>query len=218
MITEQAKPTTPTRERILSAAIDLFGRQGYAGTSVGEIESAAGLTPRSGALYKHFPSKEALLREAVGRRSRETEELEAVAAATLTGDPQSELAQLGRIAIRSIGHDQPVLRIIMKEGENFPQLRDEFRDRVVRRGHRTTSAWLTLAIKRAGADPEDFDVAAIAAVMLAPMISYRVLETLFGEAHGGVGEERYLAAWTTTAMSLLEANGLITPAEGGARP
>jgi AcrR family transcriptional regulator len=213
MITETP---VPTRERILDAAVDLFGRQGYAGTSVGEIEAAAGLSPRSGALYKHFPSKADVLRAAVGRRSRETEALEATAAVALEGDPLTELEDLGAVALATIARDQPVLRIIMKEGENFPELRDEFRDRVVRRGHRTTAAWLRLVIERAGADSAGLDVDAIAAVMLAPMISYRVLGTLFGEAHGGVGEDRYLAAWTQTAMSLLEAHGLIPDAEGGA--
>ena len=48
--------TQPTRERILLAARRLFAEQGYKGTSVGEIEAAAGLSPRAGALYKHFPS------------------------------------------------------------------------------------------------------------------------------------------------------------------
>ena len=57
------QPTT--RERILAAAVELFGRQGYHGTSVGEIETAAGLVPRSGGLYKHFPSKAALLEAAI---------------------------------------------------------------------------------------------------------------------------------------------------------
>ena len=36
MITERP---APTRERILDAAVELFGRQGYSATSVGEIES-----------------------------------------------------------------------------------------------------------------------------------------------------------------------------------
>src|SRR5690349_17475077 len=63
-------PPAPTRERILDAAVELFGRQGYTRTSVGEIEAAAGLVPRSGGLYKHFPSKRALLEAAVTLRAQ----------------------------------------------------------------------------------------------------------------------------------------------------
>jgi AcrR family transcriptional regulator len=50
---------TPTKERILDAAIGLFAEKGYAGTSVREIARAVSLS--EGALYKHFEGKEALL-------------------------------------------------------------------------------------------------------------------------------------------------------------
>lgn len=57
-----------TRDRLLDAAIELFARQGYAATSVAEIQQASGLSPGSGALYKHLPFKRALLREATQRQ------------------------------------------------------------------------------------------------------------------------------------------------------
>jgi AcrR family transcriptional regulator len=44
-----------------------FARQGYSATSVADIQQACGLSPGSGALYKHFPSKKALLQEATRR-------------------------------------------------------------------------------------------------------------------------------------------------------
>src|SRR5215207_10741354 len=47
-----------TRAGILDAALDLFARQGFAGTSVREIARAAGLS--DGGLYRHFPSKQAV--------------------------------------------------------------------------------------------------------------------------------------------------------------
>jgi AcrR family transcriptional regulator len=52
-------PSTDTRSRILSAAVRLFGEQGYAGTSVRDIAESLGLT--KAALYYHFPSKETIL-------------------------------------------------------------------------------------------------------------------------------------------------------------
>ena len=61
--------TTPgvTRERILDEAVRLFATRGYDATSVVDIQVACGLSPGSGALYKHFPTKQALLEHAVGR-------------------------------------------------------------------------------------------------------------------------------------------------------
>lgn len=47
-----------TRARILSAAFDAMYRNGYQGTRLGEIIATTGLT--KGALYHHFPNKQAL--------------------------------------------------------------------------------------------------------------------------------------------------------------
>ena len=52
------------RARVLDAAVDLFARQGYDGTSVAEVIAAAGVA--KGGFYHHFVSKEALLYEVYG--------------------------------------------------------------------------------------------------------------------------------------------------------
>ena len=49
-----------TRRAVLAAARSLFGRKGYAQTSVDEIAEAARVT--KGAVYHHFIGKEALFR------------------------------------------------------------------------------------------------------------------------------------------------------------
>ncbi|BCK56649.1 TetR/AcrR family transcriptional regulator [Nocardia wallacei] len=54
-----------TRDRIIGAALRLFGEQGYARTTVSQIEKAAGLSGGTGALYRHFRTKDDLLIEAV---------------------------------------------------------------------------------------------------------------------------------------------------------
>jgi AcrR family transcriptional regulator len=55
--TVQVDPST--RHRILREAAILFRTRGFASTTMRNIATAAGLTP--GALYWHFPSKEAIL-------------------------------------------------------------------------------------------------------------------------------------------------------------
>jgi AcrR family transcriptional regulator len=52
------------RTRVLQAAVDLFARQGYDGTSVAQVISQAGVA--KGGFYHHFTSKEALLYEVYG--------------------------------------------------------------------------------------------------------------------------------------------------------
>lgn len=52
-----------TRARVLGAALALFTERGYAGTSMRDLADRLGMT--KAALYYHFASKEALLRELV---------------------------------------------------------------------------------------------------------------------------------------------------------
>lgn len=45
-----------TKERILAAALDLFSKNGYAGTNIRELSESLGLV--KSAMYRHFESKE----------------------------------------------------------------------------------------------------------------------------------------------------------------
>lgn len=53
--------TVPRRQQILDAAADLFARHGFRGVSIYDIGNAVGTS--GPALYRHFPSKEAVLAE-----------------------------------------------------------------------------------------------------------------------------------------------------------
>jgi AcrR family transcriptional regulator len=53
-----------TRQTIIQAAAEVFDQHGFAGASVSEILARAGVT--KGALYFHFPSKEAIAEEIEG--------------------------------------------------------------------------------------------------------------------------------------------------------
>jgi AcrR family transcriptional regulator len=55
----------PTRERILSAAAQLFAAHGFASASMPAIAELSGIT--AGAIYRHFKSKAELLLEVVKR-------------------------------------------------------------------------------------------------------------------------------------------------------
>lgn len=55
--------TAESRRRILDAAARLYREQGFDGVGVADIMEAAGMT--HGGFYRHFPSKEALIGEAM---------------------------------------------------------------------------------------------------------------------------------------------------------
>ena len=75
--------TAPRRELLLAAAADLFAARGYHAVGIDDIGEAAGITGPG--VYRHFPSKQALLQSlcdlAVGRMldaARSVEGLEAL--------------------------------------------------------------------------------------------------------------------------------------------
>jgi AcrR family transcriptional regulator len=70
----QAARTEATTGQLLAAARELFGRDGYAATSIDAVAAAAGLT--KGAAYHHFANKGALFRAVfVDEQDRVTAEL-----------------------------------------------------------------------------------------------------------------------------------------------
>jgi AcrR family transcriptional regulator len=85
-----------TRRRILVEATRLFARQGYHKTTVTDIANAIGMT--QGALFHHFPNKEALLEAVVRRLARGFAEYSAVM------DPNSLQATLERVIATMVEH------------------------------------------------------------------------------------------------------------------
>jgi len=82
----------PTRERILEAAATVFHREGHRGATTRRIAAEAGVNEVT--LFRHFPSKEALLAAAIDRQSERA--LEALRPGTLPatpGDLRAELRQ-----------------------------------------------------------------------------------------------------------------------------
>ncbi|GIH93962.1 TetR/AcrR family transcriptional regulator [Planobispora siamensis] len=64
----QAERSSATSSRLLATAEEMFGRDGYAATSLAAVAAAAGMT--KGAAYHHFPGKAGLFREVFVRRLR----------------------------------------------------------------------------------------------------------------------------------------------------
>ena len=57
-MTKKAEQSVATRGKLIKVARTLFGKRGFAGTSIEEVTRRAKVT--RGALYHHFPGKEAL--------------------------------------------------------------------------------------------------------------------------------------------------------------
>lgn len=181
-----------TAERIIREAMRLFARNGYERTSIADIQTAAGLTPGSGALYRHFPSKEAVLQAGIQEFVDRTREAEGLME-TLPGRADEVLLVLGQAALSMLARDTDMLRIVWRELEPFPTLRDEARDGRMQAGYAAVAGWLRTRAERGELvvpDPE-----AMAVVILGSLTMFRVFEALLGDTPGHIDDERLLRAW-----------------------
>src|ERR1700743_1073240 len=101
-----------TRERLVTEAMRLFSAKGFEATSVSQIEAAAGLAAGSGALYRHFKSKDALLDAGIDRqldRRSAMRDIRALFAGL--GDLRAELTVLGRYLLSVVDEEMQLLQI-----------------------------------------------------------------------------------------------------------
>lgn len=187
-----AKRAGATRDRLIEAALELFAERGYRGTTVGDIEEAAGLSPRSGALYKHFDNKRALLEAALDRHSHDVASINGVMDLFPLGDLRAELTLLGRWLLQELTDERDVTRLIEKEGDQFPEIVARMRDEVVQAGYRLASGYASARLVH---DDAGLDSDAVAAIAVGAIINYRRTQWTFGTPPADVDEERFLETW-----------------------
>jgi AcrR family transcriptional regulator len=202
-----ARDTASTPERILDAAMRLFAERGYGGTSVGEIERAAGLAPRSGALYQHFNGKEDVLEKAIERHLEAVDDLGAALEMLPLGDLRAELTLLARWNLASLDRRASLTRFIYREGDRLPtELRKKLYARLVERPYSQIVSWLRGRVKEAGV--EEPDLHALALIMIEPMSTYRTMQQLFGSVPGKVDDERFIETWVDVCVAYARSVGL----------
>jgi AcrR family transcriptional regulator len=188
-----------TRQRIVAEAIRLFAARGYRGTTVGEIEAAAGLAPRSGGLYKHFRSKEEVLQAAIEKHVSEIEAVRSAMELMPLGDLRSELTLVARWTLQELKEEQELMRVIQKDGDQFPELVAEVHERIVNRGHAEARKLIERLVEQSGGEVPNVD--ALAAVALSAPVAYRIVERMFGVPPGGVSEDDFIEAWVDLWMA-----------------
>lgn len=114
-----------TRERLLEAALEVFGEVGYTGATITEIERRVGLTPGTGSFYRHFPDKAALLRAAADREV--TACLDALQSPEWSPDADGSEDQGARTTLERtlaiIRRLDPLFRLMANEGDRVPEVR-----------------------------------------------------------------------------------------------
>lgn len=170
----KARPST--RERILEAALDLFVEQGFAGTTISDVERRVGLAAGTGSFYRHFPSKEELLRAAVAREvDLRMEEAQAERAALpVADDAQQQFVVVAQQTLRDLRRFDRLFHLFLTEGDRVPEVRDA----------------ISLALQGSGAvswgdEPE-------LVVSIAALLGYHLFELLEGAAFTSIGPDDFV--------------------------
>jgi AcrR family transcriptional regulator len=163
---ERRKDARP--QELLAAALDLFVERGFASTRLEDVAKRAGVS--KGTLYLYFENKEDLFK-AVVRNSI----VPAIGEAeTSIAGFEGHSAELLRTLIHSwwrrIGATKAsgIVKLVMAEAGNFPELAQFYQDEVVARGTNVFRGVVERGIARG--EFRSVDVSQMTQVLVAPML------------------------------------------------
>ena len=191
----------------MDAALKLFARHGYKATSVGAIETEAGMAPRSGALYQHFKGKQQLLEAVLDRELAVMDDLEQALAMLPLGDLRAELTLLARWNLASLDRRADLIRFVRRDAHLLPRrLRNRLYDRLVANPYALIVEWLRRRFDHAGVDPPDLQ--ALALILVESMGAYKELGLTFQRVPGDIDDERFVDAWVEVGLAVAAHHGL----------
>ncbi len=185
--TKRARRKEARPGELLAAALELFAEKGFAATRAEEVATRAGVS--KGTLFLYFASKEALfkavVREHIANRfpSWDTE-IDAFAGpsdALLRLSLQTWWERVGNTSASAI------LRLMLAEAQNFPELARFYQQEVVLPGQRLLRRILQRGIDRGEFRPMDTRYAVYA--LLAPMLFLVAWKHTGRLAHGAQGPQ-----------------------------
>lgn len=154
---------------IVQAALALFGERGFAATKLEDVAARAGVS--KAALYRYFPSKQALfeaaVRQALLPRLEAVEEL--AAQEGYAGSSADLLRFLFERLAALVESDASVLpKLVIAEAGNFPKLAEFYVEAVVKRGVALLARILERGVARGEFRP--VDPATAAPLVIAPVL------------------------------------------------
>jgi AcrR family transcriptional regulator len=163
------------RSQIVEAAAGLWLRHGFDATSVAAIARAAGLA--KGTVYLYFPSKEALLDEAVRRYSL-VPAFEELSRELAGAAPEDAIPRIARELWRRLTQQAPLVRLMLRELPQRPDAARAFLEKVVLPANRLFAGYLDARVAAGALRPLDTFVAARALVGM--LMIFLLTQELYG--------------------------------------
>lgn len=192
--TLEKRPRTRRKEarpsELTSAALDLFVEKGFAATRLDDVAARAGVS--KGTLYLYFDSKEALFKSVI-----EEGIVPALAAAEqrLAGYQGNSADLLRGLLLgwwEQIGGTRlaGVIKLIISESRNFPEVAQYYHDNVIQRGRSLLRAALMRGME--SGEFRNMDVDSCIDVIIAPLLMLVVWRYSFCFCGNDIEPQEYL--------------------------
>ena len=208
-----------TRERIITEATRLFAVQGIRATTVAQIEGAAGLRPGSGGLHRHFATKDDLIKAVLDAQLDRAEQdvRDAQPSPPDTEELIPYLNAVGHALLDGAERHREVALIMLREAHTLPE---GMLDAHTRRNfeltyHRVAEQLRATFTTSGGRDSIDFD--ALAFLLVAPLVYYRIIEWATGSAILELDDDRLVSTWARCfepVLAGMSADDAATPGSG----
>jgi AcrR family transcriptional regulator len=170
-------PADERRAQILREAAHLFGSHGFNGTTTRDVAARIGIT--EAALYRYFPSKEAMYAAILDERMAASDLLAPIEALAESGDDRAVFTGLALTLLRSVEADPSLLRLLLYSALEGHQMARPFQEGRIRRLRDFLSGYLTRRV-REGAFRE-VDPALGARAFIGMVVDHLIVRQVFGQ-------------------------------------
>lgn len=118
--TQSETTTGDTRQRIIQAALQLFGKQGYSQTTTRRIADVAGVNEVT--IFRLFGNKKGLLFACM--ETHNATGFSATFETELTGNYEEDISRMAQLQIKDSVANLEILRLLSCDMHNVPELRD----------------------------------------------------------------------------------------------
>jgi AcrR family transcriptional regulator len=169
-------PADKRRAHILRQAAELFGTRGFKGTTTRDVALRVGIT--EAALYRYFPSKEAMYAAILDQRASAPELLEPFQPLIEAGDDRGVLTELALALLRAVVADPSLLRLLLYSGLEGHELARPFHEGRIRRMRETLASYIERR-RREGAFRADLDPLAAARAFIGMVLYHLIAREIF---------------------------------------
>jgi AcrR family transcriptional regulator len=183
-----------TRARLIRAALDLFTGQGFRATTTPEIAQRAGVAEAT--IYRHFPSKDALLIASCVEAQSFGHALVALEVSEHDPDTRAVLLRIGRRLVEGAERDPALLRMLLRPPEEV--LLEEPARRAMREFKSALEQVMAAGKQRGQVRPGSAELWAAVWLALTGFVVERIAAKEWSREHPNI-EQALEAAWEAIA-------------------